>query len=104
MLAELGCPVELPAAWSDCLEVRVRYRGYIEREQRLATQRQGIEETALPESLWDLELSGLSREAGEKLRRVRPATVGHARRLAGVSPADVSVLLVHARRGSAARV
>ena len=90
--------MDLPAAWADCLEVRVRYRGYIEREQRLAAQQAGLEASPLPASLWERELAGLSREATEKLRRIRPVTVGQASRVAGVSPADVAVLLVLARR------
>ena len=49
---------------------------------------------AIPPALWDEELPGLSREAREKLRAVRPATLGQAGRIAGVSPADLSVLLV----------
>jgi len=53
---------------------------------------------ALPEALWSTELHGLSREAREKLTRWRPGTLGMASRIAGVSPADVSVLMVHARR------
>ena len=97
-LAELGVRVELPAVWADCLEVRLRYRGYIEREQRLASQRVRIETTPLPATLWERELTGVSREAIEKLRRMRPTTIGQASRVAGVSPADVAVLLVLSRR------
>jgi tRNA uridine 5-carboxymethylaminomethyl modification enzyme len=97
-LAALHTPVELPAAWADCLEVRVRYRGYIEREQRLAAQRARLEAAPLSPELWERELTGVSREAIEKLRLIRPTTVGQASRVAGVSPADVAVLLVIARR------
>jgi len=89
---------ELPEAWAECLEVRARYRGYIEREERLAARRQELDELPLPDALWALDLRGLSREAVEKLGRWRPATVGQASRIAGVSPSDVAVLLVHARR------
>ena len=97
-LRALGVAIELPDAWADCLEVRVRYRGYIEREQRLADQRLRLDSSPLPEGLWDQELAGVSHEAVEKLRRLRPTTIGQATRVAGVSPADVAVLLVLARR------
>jgi tRNA uridine 5-carboxymethylaminomethyl modification enzyme len=97
-LESLGVDTALPPAWGACLEVRTRYRGYIERQQRLAGQSAGIETTAIPTALWDGELRGISREAGEKLRRWRPVTLGQAGRIAGVSPADVTVLLVHLRR------
>ena len=97
-LRAMNTPVELPTAWADSLEVRVKYRGYIEREQRLAAQRSRFDEALLPDSLWERELRGLSREAVEKLRRVRPTTVGQASRVTGVSPADVAVLLVLAQR------
>ena len=53
-----------------------------------------VESAKIPAALWDEELPGLSREAREKLKAVRPATVGQAGRIAGVSPADLSVLLV----------
>ena len=88
----------LPRAWADCLEVRVRYRGYIERERRVAARAAALEHMALVEALWSATLPGLSHEAAEKLRRWRPATVGQAGRIAGVSPSDIAVLLVHARR------
>ncbi len=97
-LRSLGVATTLPAAWGECLEVRVRYRGYIERQRRVAAQSARLEHQALPAALWAAELNGLSREAREKLAHRRPATVGQAARIAGVSPADVAVLLVHARR------
>jgi tRNA uridine 5-carboxymethylaminomethyl modification enzyme len=97
-LRSLGVATDLPATWGECLEVRVRYRGYIERQRRVAERSAALEHQALPAELWGAELNGLSREAREKLARSRPATVGQASRIAGVSPADVAVLLVHARR------
>ena len=97
-LRSAGIEPELPEAWGECLEVRARYRGYIERQQRVAEQAARLEQTALPESLWDSDLRGVSREGAEKLRRLRPETVAQAGRIAGVSPADVAVLLVLLRR------
>ncbi len=93
-----GVELSLPAAWAACIEVRARYRGYIEREQRAAARTAALETQALPAELWAETLSGISFEALEKLRRWRPATVGQAARIAGVSPADIAVLLVHERR------
>jgi tRNA uridine 5-carboxymethylaminomethyl modification enzyme len=92
-----GVEPALPAAWADCLLVRVRYRGYIERQRRAAEKTAAMETTRLPESLWEDPLEGLSSEAREKLKRWKPATVGQAARIAGVSPSDVAVLLVRAR-------
>jgi tRNA uridine 5-carboxymethylaminomethyl modification enzyme len=60
-----------------------------------------LDAVSLPDALWSSELNGLSREALEKLRRWRPGTLGMASRIAGVSPADVAVLMVHARRFAA---
>jgi len=93
----------LPADWGVCLEVRTRYRGYIERQQRAAERSASLDRAFLPEGLWSLDLVGLSHEASEKLRRWKPATAGQASRIGGVSPADIAVLLVHARRLHAAR-
>jgi tRNA uridine 5-carboxymethylaminomethyl modification enzyme len=97
-LPSLGVAVELARELWQPLEVRVRYRGYIERQQRTAAQAAALEAVELADSFWDGELNGLSREAIEKLRRWRPRTVGMASRLAGVSPADVAVLLILVRR------
>jgi tRNA uridine 5-carboxymethylaminomethyl modification enzyme len=102
-LQSLGVATGLPGSWGECLEVRVRYRGYIERQQRAAAQAARLELLELPAVLWAGELNGLSREAREKLMRRQPVTVGQAGRIAGVSPADVAVLLVHARRITSTR-
>ena len=107
-LEPLGLAAGLPREWGECLEVRVRYRGYIERQHRSAARAAELEAVPLPAALWETTLAGLSCEAREKLRRWRPATVGQAGRIAGISPADVSVLLILARRargacGTAAR-
>ena len=81
-------------------EVRVRYRGYIERQKRTAERAAAMEDVSLPEALWAGGLDGLSHEAREKLLRWRPTTLAQASRIAGVSPADVTLLLVHARRAA----
>jgi tRNA uridine 5-carboxymethylaminomethyl modification enzyme len=91
---------ELPLEWRDALDVRARYRGYIERQQRSAERAQTLEAVRLAPTLWESALPGLSSEAREKLRRWRPATAAQAGRIAGVSPADVAVLCVLARRES----
>lgn len=93
-----GVEVSLPRAWGACLEVRARYRGYIERQERTAEGARSLDTTPLPREIWDLPLNGVSREAREKLCRWRPGTLGQASRIAGVSPSDVAVLLVHLRR------
>ena len=86
------------AEWRTSFDVRARYRGYIERQRRTAERARSLEHVVLSDDLWNGELSGLSHEALEKLRRWRPTTIGQAGRIAGVSPSDVTVLLVHAKR------
>jgi tRNA uridine 5-carboxymethylaminomethyl modification enzyme len=79
----------------------VRYRGYLDRQERVAQRTASAETLELPLELWSEPLDGLSREAREKLRRWRPSSVGRASRIAGVSPSDVAVLIVHAKRHQA---
>jgi tRNA uridine 5-carboxymethylaminomethyl modification enzyme len=101
---ESGGASALPVEWAECVEVRARYRGYIERQHRFAEQSARWERTIIAEAFWDEPLAGLSREAVEKLRRWRPRTLAQAGRIAGVSPADVAVLLVLLRRAGMAPV
>jgi tRNA uridine 5-carboxymethylaminomethyl modification enzyme len=84
------------------LEVAAKYAGYIERqEEEIARQRRN-EDTRLPEDLDYSRVAGLSNEVRQKLAQVRPATVGQAARVAGVTPAAVSILLVHLKKSSRA--
>ncbi|MEO5987384.1 MAG: tRNA uridine-5-carboxymethylaminomethyl(34) synthesis enzyme MnmG [Candidatus Eisenbacteria bacterium] len=97
-LVAAGLEPLLPLAWRGSLEVRVKYRGYIERQEKTAAAGKSLEDIVLPAVLWEESLHGLSSEALEKLRRWRPTTAARAARIAGVSPSDVAILLVHARR------
>ena len=84
------------------LEVAAKYSGYIERqEEEIARQRRN-EETRLPTDLDYARVSGLSNEVRQKLEQIRPVTVGQAARVAGVTPAAVSILLVHLKKSRAA--
>jgi tRNA uridine 5-carboxymethylaminomethyl modification enzyme len=84
------------------LDVAAKYSGYIERqEEEIARQRRN-EETRLPEDLDYARVAGLSNEVRQKLADVRPATVGQAARVAGVTPAAVSILLVHLKKSNRA--
>jgi tRNA uridine 5-carboxymethylaminomethyl modification enzyme len=105
----LGDLVALGATWlgelepeaADKVEVRVRYAGYIARQDRQIERFRAFEELALPADLDFQSIGGLTREAVEKLEASRPASIGHASRLPGVSPAHVSALMVHVRAGRA---
>ena len=84
------------------LEVAAKYSGYIERqEEEIARQRRN-EETRLPADLDYARVTGLSNEVRQKLEQIRPATVGQAARVDGVTPAAVSILLVHLKKSRAA--
>jgi tRNA uridine 5-carboxymethylaminomethyl modification enzyme len=80
------------------VEIRVKYRGYLEREKERLRRFKDLEEVPVPPHLNFGELRGISSEGREKLTRLRPETVGQASRISGVSPADISVLLVALRR------
>ncbi len=83
------------------LEIQVRYAGYIERQQLEIERQRANEALRLPEDLDYEKVRGLSNEVREKLIRSRPATVGQAGRIPGVTPASISLLLIHLKRGSA---
>jgi tRNA uridine 5-carboxymethylaminomethyl modification enzyme len=93
----------LPADIADQLAVRVQYDGYIQRQLIDIRRRKATEETPIPENLDFAGIEGITIEARQKLARFRPATLGQASRIAGVSPADVSLLMIHVHRHRAAR-
>ena len=76
------------------VEIESKYEGYIQKEKEMADKMQRLENIRIPEHIDYLSLSSLSAEAGEKLSRIKPETLGQASRISGVSPADISVLLV----------
>ncbi|WP_459863120.1 tRNA uridine-5-carboxymethylaminomethyl(34) synthesis enzyme MnmG [Endothiovibrio diazotrophicus] len=80
------------------LEIQTRYAGYIERQQAEIERSRRHEETAIPESLDYAEVRGLSNEVREKLSRQQPATIGQASRIPGITPAAISLLLVHLKK------
>ena len=76
------------------VEIQIKYRGYIERERYFAEKMHRLESIAIPEGFDFAALTSLTIEARQKLCRIRPATLGQASRIPGVSPADINVLLV----------
>jgi tRNA uridine 5-carboxymethylaminomethyl modification enzyme len=88
----------LPAQVRAQIEVRAKYAGYIERQQDEIDRQQRNEDTRLPEDLDYLQVPGLSNEVRQKLAEARPATVGQASRTPGVTPAAISILLVHLKK------
>lgn len=78
----------------DGAEIEIKYSGYIAREQELAAKMRRLEAVPLPPDFDYRRLHALSNEARDKLARVRPLNLGQAARISGVSPADVSVLMV----------
>lgn len=75
-------------------EILIKYEGYIEREKENAEKLQRLEDLKIPVSFDYDSLISLSSEAKQKLKRVNPTTIGHAKRISGVSPADIQVLLI----------
>jgi tRNA uridine 5-carboxymethylaminomethyl modification enzyme len=100
-----GNPVDdrLPPQVRTELEVRACYSGYIERAQFEIERASKNADTALPHDLNYAQLGGLSNEIKQKLMAIRPATVGQAARVPGVTPAAVSILLVHLKKRAGVR-
>ena len=79
-------------------EILLKYEGYIDREEEQAQKHQRLENLQLPRNLDYSKIKSLSIEAKEKLSKINPATLGQASRVSGVSPSDISVILVHLGR------
>lgn len=90
-----------PYILNDCLEeteIRIKYGGYIEKEEEIANKLERLDNMKLREDFDYFRLQSLSYEAREKLSKVRPSTIGQASRISGVSPSDISVLTVYLGR------
>ncbi len=79
-------------------EIQLKYEGYISREEDVAKKMSRLEEVKIPADMDFAKLASLSSEAKEKLGSIRPVTIGQASRISGVSPSDISVLLVYLGR------
>ena len=80
------------------LEVQAKYQGYIDRQQREIERHAKQESLRLPDDLDYAHVTGLSTEAMQRLLSARPATLGHASRLEGMTPSAVSLLLIHLKK------
>ena len=91
---------DLPRAVFENVEIELKYEGYIKRQQADVAEMRRLEAKKLPPDADYQSIQGLRMEAREKLAKVRPSSVGQASRISGVSPADISVLLIWlAQRG-----
>ncbi|MSQ48830.1 MAG: tRNA uridine-5-carboxymethylaminomethyl(34) synthesis enzyme MnmG [Betaproteobacteria bacterium] len=86
---------------ADQVEIQAKYQGYIVRQQEEVNRREGQESTVLPLDLDYAQVRGLSTEVRQTLSRQRPQTIGQAARISGITPAAVSLLLVHLKRARA---
>jgi len=88
----------LPAEVRRQVEIQIKYQGYLEQEIRRIAQHRQLENKTIPENFDYHLITGLSQEGKEKLTRLRPRSVGQASRVPGVTPADISLLLVWLKR------
>ena len=86
---------ELPEAVTEQVEIEIRYEGYIERQKKQVAQFEKLEHRHIPENIDYDEVQSLRLEARQKLKEFRPTSIGQASRLSGVTPADISVLVVY---------
>jgi tRNA uridine 5-carboxymethylaminomethyl modification enzyme len=79
-------------------EIKIKYEGYIQREKIVAEKIQRLDKVKIPEDINYAELLSISTEARQKLSKIRPASIGQAGRISGVSPSDVNILLMYLGR------
>jgi tRNA uridine 5-carboxymethylaminomethyl modification enzyme len=90
---------ELDVAVADQVEIQVKYAGYIDRQAKEVERHEHYENLALPDDIDFMSVRALSMEVRQKLTHHRPETLGQASRIAGVTPAAISLLLVHLKKG-----
>jgi tRNA uridine 5-carboxymethylaminomethyl modification enzyme len=89
---------------SDRVEIEIKYQGYIDRQSTEIARHQYYENLDLPQDFDYAEVTGLSKEVQQKLNMHRPATLGQASRISGVTPAAISLLLIHLKKGLGRKV
>lgn len=99
-------PEELDEEMKEQVEIQIKYAGYIEKQLQHVEKLQKMEKKKIPDDINYNEIHGLAMEARQKLTKIAPISIGQASRIAGVTPADISILLVyleHYNRVTAAR-
>jgi tRNA uridine 5-carboxymethylaminomethyl modification enzyme len=86
------------------VEIIVKYEGYIARQESEVAKLKTLEDKQIPHGFDYMGVPSLRNEARQKLLKIRPATLGQASRISGVSPADISILMVWMKKGEAAKV
>jgi tRNA uridine 5-carboxymethylaminomethyl modification enzyme len=94
-LAEIGQTNDLPKEVLEQVTINIKYEGYLKKQMSQIEQFKRMEERRLPEDMDYSQIQGLSTEAKQKLSSLKPVSLGQASRISGVSPADISVLLVY---------
>ncbi|SEP58558.1 tRNA uridine 5-carboxymethylaminomethyl modification enzyme [Virgibacillus subterraneus] len=94
----------LPHDVREQVEIQVKYEGYIKKSNEQVERMLKMEDKKIPDNIDYDDIGGIASEAKEKLKKVRPLSVGQASRISGVNPADVSILLVYIEQGKIARV
>ena len=102
LLEMVGLPPDADPAVREQVEIAAKYAGYIERQKEEVVRQRAQESEPIPAGLDFTAVRGLSREVQQKLTQHRPETVGQASRIQGVTPAAISLLLVHLKRHAAA--
>ena len=97
-LSQAG-PAVADARVAEQVEIQCKYHGYIERQREEIARQEGFEATRLPPGIDYRRVRGLSIEVQQKLNQHRPETLGQAARISGITPAAISLLLVHLKRG-----
>ena len=97
MMEMLGCPSFDEEAVEE-MEITVKYEGYIARQEAAVRKAARMENEKLPLDMYYLSLDGISTEARQKMDKIRPLSLGQAARIPGVSPADISVLMVYVKQ------
>lgn len=88
-------PVQLREDVKEQVEIEVKYAGYIEKQLQQVDRLRKMEQKRIPEDIDYTPIHGLANEAKQKLEQIRPISIGQASRIAGVTPADISILLVY---------
>jgi len=94
----------LPSEVKEQVTIQIKYEGYIKKANEQVDRMLKMEDKKIPEDIDYEDVSGLATEAKERLKKVRPLSVGQASRIAGVNPADVSILAIYIEQGKIARV